>query len=118
MLGVRTNEVYVMNTLAHSETLRLSDTGSQGSWHAFVVLLPIFISPNRLYAIALIDAYRAYGNSTHLDDARATWKTMQNMQITDQDVAFGSHNGTAISTSCRNGRPDLVTRVYEKMKTR
>jgi hypothetical protein len=65
--------------------------------------LVVLISSFRMYGVSLMDAYRAYNDTDFLKQAQAVWDHIIASQITDEEAASGSKNGTSIQKTCNDG---------------
>jgi hypothetical protein len=56
--------------------------------------------PDSTLANTCIDAYLAYGHDEWIQKARTLWEHLQHGQISETDIAFGSHNNSAFQLRC------------------
>jgi hypothetical protein len=55
---------------------------------------------SRSYALASLEAYRAYGGDEYHQKARDIWGDIQTLQVSSADVASGKFNGTSFLSHC------------------
>lgn len=65
---------------------------------------------HRIWSLAALYAYRAFGGQDLLDMAVSVWTTTNNLLITPEYAANQSHplKDVSISSTCNGGRKDLV----------
>ena len=65
---------------------------------------------HRIWSLAALYAYRAFGGQDLLDMAVSVWATTNNLLITPENAANQSHplKDVPISSNCNGGRNDLI----------